>query len=100
VRSPAQRGFSLNKTHQLILDRPLQAKELMILDFRLTILDLFCPQGKGLEPKNNPKLARLKPVVSAQSSHLQWVSSTDPKVDQEKLTKSREHLCGNLAMLD
>jgi hypothetical protein len=23
VRSPAQRGFSLNKTHQLILDRPL-----------------------------------------------------------------------------
>jgi hypothetical protein len=24
-------------------------------DFRLSILDLFRPQGAGLEPKNNPK---------------------------------------------
>jgi hypothetical protein len=29
--------------------------ELQLGDFRLTILDLFRPQGAGLEPKNNPK---------------------------------------------
>ncbi|MDZ8263025.1 hypothetical protein [Nostoc sp. ChiQUE01b] len=40
-----------------ILDFRLTAPTLGIqrVDFKLTILDLFRPQGAGLEPKNNPK---------------------------------------------